>query len=324
MSKPIGSNMAPSVTELGKFIRERRLKLGLSQCALGDAAGGKMPQYFITCLETGKSSYLSSKRVADLARALSCSPAKIGALVPKKQEVEPTTEKGNLIRGRREQLGLTFAEFARRMGISLEKARRMEISKYPNIGRYSTLRLLAHALELEPAVLIRFVGWQRKQADSDLGRLIRSRREGLGLSCAELGRKLGISRAAMSQIELGETRLSQNDIKFAKLAKALRIDIAKLKALRLKKRLKQIPADPRTLGGFLTIRRLKLNLTQREVVERSGLHIHTIGTIEKNRHCPRRSSLDKLAGVLEFRVSREPASQSGRRSGFDVSRLTLF
>lgn len=324
MSRLIGINMTPTRTELGKFIREHRLKLGLSQLALGEEVGYKTLKYFISCLETGESSYLSSKRLAGLARALKCSRAKLQALVPKKREAEPKTEKGEFIRNRREKLGLTLVEFAGRMGISLEKAKYLETVKHPNLPSYRMLRLVGRVLKLKPAALLKFLGRRRKQGKVGLGSLIRSRREELGFSCAELGRILGISRAAMSQIELGRTRLSQNGIRLEQLAKALNFGIAKLEALRPKKRLKQKPADPSTLGGFLTVRRLKLNLTQREVAERSGLHIHTIWTIEKNRHCPQNNTLDKLAGALEFRVPRELASQSGRRwSRFDVSRLTL-
>lgn len=170
----------------------------------------------------------------------------------------------------------------------------------------------------------KFIRVRRKQAGSDLGRLIRSRREELGLSCAELGRKMEISRAAISKIELGGTRLSQNGVPLGRLAKALKIDIARIEALRPKRRLKQIPADSRTLGGFLIRRRLDLNLTQQEVAKRSGLWLSTIRDIEKGRRYPQDSSLSKLAGALEFRVSREPTSQSGRWSRFDVSRFTLF
>lgn len=167
--QPAGINMTTSKTELGNFIRTCRLKLDLRQASLAKRVGLK--QNVLSNLEIGTKKYLKDYHLQKLAKALRCDPEELRKRMPKKHGVEPTTELGKLIRSRREELGLTLGDLAKKMHITLQQAWKMEIHN-PRI-RHTTGKLLARALNLDPSALAAFVGSKQKPTVSELGRLIR-------------------------------------------------------------------------------------------------------------------------------------------------------
>ncbi len=56
--------------------------------------------------------------------------------------------------------------------------------------------------------------------------------------------------------------------------------------------------EKRTFGEYLSLRRLKANLTIRELSSRSGLSATLICNLELNNYAPRLPTLEKLAFVF--------------------------
>lgn len=229
---PVGVGMTPSKTELGNFMRTRRLEIGLRQVEVAKLSGICQDGY--SKLEIGKRRSLSPKNLKKLAEALQCEPLQIQSLIPKKPE--PKTELGRLIRARRERLKLTQMAFSEKTGIGISVIGPLERDKTRGLSHHQ-IKLLAKALDLEPSALMNYVyvgkaGRKTKATGSKLGQLIRTRRNELELSQSQLAQKLQISRQFMSQIELGLCPLNKNgsSVMVEQLAQALKLDLAKLQA----------------------------------------------------------------------------------------------
>lgn len=308
--QPAGVGMTPCKTELGSFIRARRLELDLRQVPLAKSAG--LAQTYVSQLETGEKKYLDDHQLETLARALACDPEELRKRMPKKLIAGPKAELGRLIRSRREELGLTMEEFAEKAGLTLKQAKILELRKNPGL-HHKLVKPLAHALGLEPSILTKFVGLNRKPTNNELGRLIRTRRQELVMSGDQLAEKLGVSRQRVSQIELGQCRLCKDDDMIERLAKVLILEVDQLQAFRLKRRLKRTVAVPATLGRFLADKRLELQLTQREVAERAATSTSVVSALETGRI--RRSSklFNRIAQVLDCQIPPELIPPSRER-----------
>ena len=210
MAHPIGSiglGMVSSGSELGKFIRVRRIKLGLTQ--VGAAKPGGISQGEWSGMETGKRRRLSAKYIAVFSEVLQCEPSQLEALNPEKKQAELKTELGKFIRARREKLGLTEAEFARKLKVGSSRVYKLELcSRYIS---FQSVSRLAGALQLQPQVLLKFTNKNAKAAGNGLGELVRARRRELLLSQSDLAKELGVSKAYVSLIELGALHLNQSD-----------------------------------------------------------------------------------------------------------------
>lgn len=223
--KPAGVGMTPSETELGRFLRRCRLKLGLRQSQVAGLAGIKQNEY--SNLETGKFKYLKSKQIEDLAKVLKCDQSELKAVAPLKDESK--TELAKLIHSRREQLGLTLEDFAERMGVSLAYAKNYLEGRCQTIG-YSSLKSLAKVLKFKKAYLSKFLGYPGKQTKSVFGQLVRSGRKKRGISAVELSEELGVEREFISQIELGKYKPRWDNDIIKWLAEALDLDVSELQA----------------------------------------------------------------------------------------------
>lgn len=310
-AQPVGIGMTPSKTELGKFIRARRLELNLRQIPLAELAG--LAQSFLSGLEIGTRKYLNGKQLISLAKALQVQVEELRKLTPVKPGSEPITELGKLIRSRREELGLSILAFANKLGITPQQAKKLEM-KNPTL-RYALVKPLASALKLDVSILVKFVGTTRKESKSKLGQLIRTRRKELGISTASLAEKLGVSPQFVNQIEFGQCRLSENDEMIVRLAQILELDVNKLKAVRPTRRLKKV--DTRNpLSEFLSSKRLELRLTQHEIASRAKISKGAVCKFELGLLCPSSVTLDKLAKALGCEVPQYLKRQSGRRFMF--------
>src|SRR3989344_4473939 len=98
-SQPAGVGMTPSKTELGKFIRERRLELNMRQITLAKRAG--LAQNLFSMYEIGTRKYLNEKQLIGLAKALHVEVEELRKRMPVKPGSELKTELGKLIRSRR-------------------------------------------------------------------------------------------------------------------------------------------------------------------------------------------------------------------------------
>jgi len=299
--EPAGVGMTPCKTELGSFIRTRRLELDLRQVPLAKKCG--FPQSFVSQLEIGGRKYLNEQQLKKLSKALRTDPEELRKRMLVKPGSQPRTELGRLIRSRREELGLSLSAFAKKLKMTVKQAKRLEMRRNPSID-YKLMKPLANALGLEISSLTRFTRTVLKPCKSELGRLVRTRRLELGMSANELAEKLDVSKSLVSLIELGRLGLSKDDGRIAQLAQALELDIDKLEALRPARRRKpKDNADP--LGEFLASKRSELRLTQREVGQRTGVATQVVGCIETGRIHPDPKLLAKLAKTLDCEVPHE-------------------
>lgn len=299
--QPAGIGMTPSKTELGSFIRTRRLELDIRQVPLAEIVG--VQPGLVSMIEVGTRRFLNDEQLNGLAKALKCDVEELRKLMPVKRIARPTTELGKLIRARREELGLTIETLAEKLKIDPKRAKLLEIRKSPTI-HYGFLKPLAAALEYDPQMLSRFVGTTRKETKSELGKLIQSRRKELGLSIRDLAGKLDVSKQLVNQIEFGQCRLSVNDDMIVKLSDALDLDVSELEALRPKRRLKQVNSSD-GLGGFLAAKRLELHLTQREVGERTEVDAGVVSGIETGRLRPSTNLLKKFSQIFSCEIPAE-------------------
>jgi len=295
----LGVGMTPSTTELGKFIRSCRIKLGLSQVEVAKRWG--VWQTRQSMLELGERRYLSPQTVRALAAALQCDVVELESLVPKRRRAEPKTEFGKFIRSRREELGLTHVELGKRLRRPYQSIYSLERQHGINPG---TLPRLARALELAPSALEGFTSLRGKPAGSSMGELVRSRRKELGLSQRRLAKKLRLTTQEISLIELGKVRLSSDGADLAKLAVALKLNVATLEAVKPKRKLKEVRVVPGTLGEFLFLRRRELGLTQAQVGQHAQVTPSGVCSVEQGRwRGPK--TLAKISAVLDCEIPEE-------------------
>ncbi|GEM_PF-1881412 len=299
--QPAGVGMKPSKTELGSFIRSRRLELDLRQVPLYKSAG--LSHSAVSLLEIGDRKYLSSEQLERLAKELQCDPEELRKRMPvKPPAVQPTAELRKLIRSRREELGLTIEIFAEKMNMTPKQAKRFELSKSPNIS-YGLARLLADVLGLDNSIITKFVGTTRKQTKNKLGQLVRLRRKEMDMSIGQFAKKLKVSRQFVNQIEFGQCGLSQSDDMINRIANVLELEVGRLEAVRPARRLKhRNDTSTDSLGIFLATKRTELRLTQLEVSERLGTHVGAICNIELGKRRPNLDLLDKWAKVLQCEI----------------------
>lgn len=230
----------------------------------------------------------------------------------------PKMELGKFIRARREELGLTKADFARKLNVLDSSVHALEVRRHRITCQ--SARRLAKALQLQPQAFLNFITNQNaKAASNGLGELVRARRRELLFSQSDLARKLGVSKAYVSLIELGAPNLNQSDHMIELLAKVLKLDVAILKSLRPKRKVYKVKEEIRqsALGRFLTARRLELGLSQGKVAQRAGISVQTIHYIETNKTASIKV-LGKVAEALECKIPLEllPKSASVLRQHF--------
>lgn len=302
--QPIGCGMVSSSTELGSFIRARRLELGLRQTVLnGMIPGAGGTNQLISRIEIGKRKFLNPDQLAAIANALQVDVNELRERMPTKHIAQAQTELGKFICSRREELGLSLEALAERMRITYKKAKALEISKSSTI-RYKRAQLLAKALEIDLSVLGPFMGYARKDTGSNLGQLVRTRRKELGMSAAALAEKLDVTYQYVSYIESGRCHMSESDERVTQLARVLKLEIGQLKSVRLKRRIYRIrTATP--LGKFLVEERVRLGLSQKEAAQRIGISSTIISRLEKRERRPNLQLLNKITEALGIQIPPE-------------------
>ena len=300
----LGVNMIPSKTKLRRFLRKRRLKLGLSQVQISRAIGVVQEQYF--AIERGMKGYrsLKPKKVVLLASVFGCAPEDIQVLFPKKGNPKwrkPKNELGRLIHSRMEELEITPEELAKGLKRPLQDLRASPPWRKGYL-QYATLEPLAKTLQIEPQTLIRFLGQRSKSTKSALGSLVRKRRRELRMSQADLAGIMGVSNRAVSAIELGRTPLSMNVVTLKCLAMALNLKISKLEAVKPERRERKGKVKTGDLGRFLADRRVGLSLMQWQLAERVRCAPSEICYYERGIHLPRPKRLEKLTQALRCEI----------------------
>lgn len=283
------------------YIRARRRELNLSQVQLAQALG--LPQAVVSALETGKREYLNYQKLSDLAQVLRVNVEELRNLMPVRG-AQPGTELGKLIRKRREELNLTHLAFADKMGMSPNKARALEVGKAPAIDQEVAQQLKkVLALEIDPSALTQ-ANTRLMVSTTELGKLVFSRRNELGMTMAMLAKELNVSRQFVHQIETGEASIIRNDEIIVRLAHSLKLDVKELEAVRLTERRSQMSTTS-PLGQFLFKRRSELNLSRQKVARSGKISAYYLSSLEKGLTQPTPEVLDILAKVLDCQIPPE-------------------
>lgn len=300
---PVGVGLRPSTTRLGRFIRQRRLKLGLGQVVLAELTGTS--QTLISDIETGVRTYLDQQQPEEFAARLKCNPQALRKLMPVEIDVKPTTGVSQLIRSRREELGLSRQDVANKMGTYAYVVKDLETRTNPRLG-YGRAQEVAKALALKPIVFAPYVGRVGKPTTSALGKLVRSRRKALIMSGYKLAKKLRVSPQYVHEIESGRHSLC-NSVKMTKrLARVLKLDLSELQAVISKRRLKKLSQRQRPpLAKFFAARRLELGLTQKSVSQNAQISESSVARIETRSDTASIRLLRKLKKALDCQIPPE-------------------
>lgn len=234
----LGVSMKPCKTELGKFLRAKRLEKGLTQEDVAKYCG--VSAVNISKIETGTirpcRCFEKSKIYPKLAKLFGVDEAEIKALIPEKFEAESKTELGRFIRARRKTLGLSIKEFAERLHVRIYFIRQIEIAGKTIL--YKRARQIANALEIDVKELSKFIAVigvkSKKQSKTNsFGDFVREHRKILCLSTYELSELLDVSRNYVSLVELGKTNPQKKSF-LEKLAKVLCVDVVELETCKQK------------------------------------------------------------------------------------------
>ena len=296
---PLGINMTPSKTPLGKFLRKRRLALGKTQAEVAGLIGIKQVSY--SNLEIGQYKHSNLKRITRLAKALKCDRDELSKLVALKPDPAPITELGKFIQERRKKLGITRVEMAKKLGNV--STYRLELSGTKI--HLANARKLAKVLKCKVSLLMPYVGARpQKSSDSKLGQLIRTQRKEQELSSAELAYKLKVTRSYLGLLELGRFIPSRSSKILERLAKILKLDLSELVALvpMPKRRVRKPSYTP--LGTFLTRRSLELGfLTAQDASQAAGISLAAYWQLERGFVSnPTQKVIKKLAAAMQCKI----------------------
>jgi len=232
MAREVGTGLSPTTNGLGKLLRDRRLELRLTQDEVGKGAG--VSQSEITGLELGRNSgrYLGHHRISKLAGTLDISKEEILSAIPN-WKTKP--DFGLFIEQRRFDLVLTQKACAKRLKITVGKMSYIE--NFIEFIPLSGVTLWVKALECSVDDLVPFIRDKGAalnglaKTKTALGLKIRSKRLIKGISQVELGKRVGVKKQYMSQIELGIALLNESPKLIKAIAKELDIKESELKKL---------------------------------------------------------------------------------------------
>lgn len=225
-----------------------------------------------------------------------------------------------MIRRRRMAAGLTQTVIGQQSGLSQGQISLLEV------GRQSSLR--SHQI----ASLAAALGWPVAKLDAlrrletlyepvtEFGRLVRDRRQELGLSHEELAERMGVSPEAARRLERRQNSMTTHQV-VKVLAPALELPLAVLMPYAFN----HSKVSTTAFGRLLRTRRQEMFLSLRDVARRVGLKKQQLSMIELGRcHCHRNHELiPRLAQVLNltsvelrrlqpstivYKVAREPGS----------------
>lgn len=299
--RPVGIDLKPTTSKLGTFIRKRRLHLKMTQSTVAAHVG--VYTTVVSKLERGMRHTLEDAEWQKLAMILQVDAQELRDQFPELIFLDQKPKLGIFIRTRRESLGLSLPDLAKKMKMSVEYVEMLETGPRKEL-RHKEAVLLAKALKLAVSELVAFT-IRVKQTDNRLGLRVRTRRLEIGLSQVELAKKLKASRQFVSQIELGKTRLSDGDGSIACLAEALRLPVRELVALRPNRKVNTVMPASDPVVNFLQKRRIELGLTQRELAKLVNVSPKLVSLYERGSKLPDVGKLYQFAEALRCEVPEE-------------------
>lgn len=214
---------------------------------------------------------------------------------------KPKTKLNRFIKNLRESRKLSFETLSFRSGLSMDELRRLERSNFTL--KFVTAHKLADGLRCNVSCFKPFyfaVKEKKQKTGNKFGIFVREHRKKRGLSQEVLASQMGISKNAVSLVELGVIKMIRGE-HLASLASALNVDATKLKAKTDKGKVAKRKRST-SLGQSLTDRRLELGLSQTKLAKEAGTRLEYINNLENGRNIgvPRlKRALQKVIPVLQ-------------------------
>lgn len=216
-----------------------------------------------------------------------------------KSPKESTTALGRFIRERRFELGLAQRKLARRAWGRPEFQGIVCRIERGNIRQPTpkTLRRLALALGVQVSELKKVAVSKEEYLTPSLtalGRLIRSLRQGGGMTQKELSERSGVSPGTIRRLEHQGESVRTSTAK--QIAKTLGCDVRLFREFLLMRKERQTESP---LGGLLRKRRHELLMTQPQLAKKLGVTRQTVSLIELGEINLTRSGDKKISKLAE-------------------------
>lgn len=300
----IGTGMTASTTPFGAFIRQRRIELGLSQKVVNQGIPrSRSATALISGIETGTRKWVAPDQAKALAKALKLDVGQIREFGVIRDPFESMVPVRKFIRQRREELGMSREEFARRMGVSVGTTYTRESAKSLTIS-YHQAKKLAGVLQMDVSSFNSFLDRShQKTTPSKLGASIREARGAKGFSLQTLAEKVGVSKQYISLLELGRVPVRQDSPALQRIIDALELDRDGTVSL-----IVSAPSiDTVKLGAFIRAQRKSAGFTQQKLANKTGLEKTSISRIEHGRgkHVSHKGTIQALEAALGCTINLE-------------------
>ncbi len=222
------------------------------------------------------------------------------------------TEFGNFIRTRRLELGITQVALAKQVGFKQTSMSLIEVGERSRLNDRQ-LERLAKALQCNVEELRkRMPAIQIAVPKTELGKLIFSRREKLGLSRLALAEKAKVTYMCLYRLEMNSKSLSMHYSTALKLATALALD-ASLLGNFIGKHKKEPVSE---FGKLIRTRRRALGMVGSRLADELNVSIQYIDQIESG-DCRLSNSdelIARLAKILQIDVDKLNALRPAKRA----------
>lgn len=307
-----------STTELGQFLRGRRVELGHTVVVAAKALG--ITNSHLVQIELGTITIPDGRTLARFAGQYDCVLEELVALrdanLVKSEEAQTLAD---FIKARRRELNLSQAEVSRALKCSLGTLHSAQTGR--STLKKRSAAVLAQVLKCEEAVIDRLRSSVSQKAPKiarthALGKVISDRRLELGFTLQDLGDELGLTREAMRLIEMGTCRVGKAE-RFQKLADKLQVEVATLQKLEEAGGAKKLGAKPwskhatttkNPLLKFLIEERVKHGYSLSEVTRRMGCQSNSrVGNLESGTLRLTRSEAEKYARAIGVELPQDLA-----------------
>lgn len=205
-----------------------------------------------------------------------------------------TTGLGEFIRARRLELNLSQILVGERSDLPQTVISSIEIGTKQHLKRDQLIRL-AKVLQCDPDELRNRMPKKEQRSLTDLGRLIRSRREELGLTVSDLASRMNASERTIIAWELRRNKLSSHFAK--KLANALELERSDLVSFTGSEK----NSAQGRVGQYIRFRRREMILSLSELARKLGVSLEWVRQVESGKIILRRSKyLGPLAEALQI------------------------
>ena len=197
VSSKRGRPLKTPTTDLGRFIRTKRIECGFTQTEL--AALSKISAPHVSMIESGTRHFVSAIVTNALAIVLKCTVEEIVRCFPPKKQATYVHPLGRFIHARCLELNYTLADIVRKSNLTASIVDRL---MHAQTIRRSVIKSLAVVLACEESELAQFVQQRAVTiSNSAVGKLLQDKRQKLNLTLAEVGIAVGVTGERIRKIE---------------------------------------------------------------------------------------------------------------------------